>query len=107
MKNYTANATVIYTDDEGRRIDTFVIFDTDEVTGLTHINHENRRVPADRLELHAKTVGNWHMPLHDAFSFEMLNKLKDKYLAIDSNKKTLSFEISQKHSTDLQLAKAS
>ncbi|MBL4677398.1 MAG: hypothetical protein JKY70_14515 [Mucilaginibacter sp.] len=107
MKNYIANASVIYTDDKGRMIDTFVIFDTDKVTGLTHINHENRRVPAEKLVLHAKTVGEWHMPLQDAFSFELLKKLKDKYMAIDSNKKTLSLNYSEKQVDKLHLAKAS
>ncbi|RFZ91299.1 hypothetical protein D0C36_20430 [Mucilaginibacter conchicola] len=106
MKNFNANASVIYTDDAGRLIDTFVIFDTDEVTGLTHINHENRRVPADRLALHSKTVCMWHLPLQDAFSFELLSKLKAKYLEIDSNKKTLPLA-PLKRSRELQIAKAS
>ena len=41
MEFYKANASVIFTDAAGRQIDTFVIFDTDRQTGLTHINHEN------------------------------------------------------------------
>ena len=87
MKTYKANASVIYTDATGRKIDTFVIFDTDSHTGLTHSNHENLKVAADQLQIHPKTVGDYHMPLNDAFSFEMLKKLRDKYAAIDGAKK--------------------
>jgi len=87
MKTYKANASVVYTDARGRKIDTFVIFDTDSHTGLTHINHENLKVTADELQLHPKTVCDYHMPLNDAFSFEMLKKLRDKYAAIDGTKK--------------------
>lgn len=79
MIKFKENASVIFTDSEGRLIDTFVIFDTDSTTGLTHINHENLRVPTDQLKLHTKSVGDFHMPLSDAFSFEMLRKLKVKY----------------------------
>jgi hypothetical protein len=88
MKTYKANASVIYTDAKGHKIDTFVIFDTDITTGLTHINHENLKVSAEQLQIHPKTVGDYHMPLNDAFSFEMLKKLRDKYAIIDSAKKT-------------------
>lgn len=86
MKTYKANASVIFTDSTGQDIDTFVIFDTDTYTGLTHINHENLKVPADQLKLHPKTVCDYHMPLEDAFSFEMLKKLREKYAIIDSAK---------------------
>jgi len=86
MKTYKANASVIYTDAKGRKIDTFVIFDTDTHTGLTHINHENLKVSAGQLEIHPKTVCDYHMPLNDAFSFEMLKKLREKYALIDSAK---------------------
>ncbi|RYU91125.1 hypothetical protein EWM62_04070 [Mucilaginibacter terrigena] len=89
MTHFKENASVIFTDKAGRQIDTFVIFDTDEVTGLTHINHCNLRVPASSLVLHSKTVGTYHMPLADAFSFEMLSKLKAKYSEIDATKKTV------------------
>ena len=88
MKTYKANASVIYTDAQGRKIDTFVIFDTDTHSGLTHINHENLKVAADKLQLHSKTACDYHMPLNDAFSFEMIKKLRDKYAVIDSVKKT-------------------
>jgi hypothetical protein len=84
MQHYHQNASVVYTDSEGRKIDTFVIFDTDRTTGLTHINHENLQVPADKLVLHAKTVCQYHLPIEDAFSFEMLKKLRNKYAEIDS-----------------------
>jgi hypothetical protein len=87
MKNYKANASVIYTDSEGNKIDTFVIFDTNPKTGMTHINHQNLLVSAGQLELHAKTVGDYHMPLADAFSFEIIKKLREKYALADSMKK--------------------
>jgi hypothetical protein len=84
MQHYHQNASVIYTDNEGRQIDTFVIFDTDSNTGLTHINHGNLCVPASQLKLHAKTVCQYHLPVDDAFSFEIIKKLRDKYAEIDS-----------------------
>lgn len=83
MQYYHQNASVIYTDNKGRQIDTFVIFDTDRQTGLTHINHENLKVPADQLALHAKTVCQYHLPIDDAFSFEMIKKLRLKYADLD------------------------
>jgi hypothetical protein len=88
MQYYHQNASVVYTDREGRQIDTFVIFDTDPTTGLTHINHENLQVPADKLTLHAKTVCQYHLPIEDAFSFEMIKKLRNKYADIDSRPRT-------------------
>jgi hypothetical protein len=103
MKTYKANASVIFTDAEGRKIDTFVIFDTDNTTGLTHINHENLKVSAEQLQIHPKTVGDYHMPLNDAFSFEMLKKLRDKYAIIDSAKKATVSKLPAL----MQLAKAS
>ncbi|MBC7400902.1 MAG: hypothetical protein H7289_13250 [Mucilaginibacter sp.] len=83
MQHYHQNASVIYTDNKGRQIDTFVIFDTDRQTGLTHINHENLKVPADQLALHDKTVCQYHLPIDDAFSFEMIKKLRLKYADLD------------------------
>ncbi|MES2378280.1 MAG: hypothetical protein V4553_16940 [Bacteroidota bacterium] len=83
MQYYHQNASVVYTDDKGRQIDTFVIFDTDRQTGLTHINYENLKVPAERLALHARTVCKYHLPIDDAFSFEMIKKLRLKYADID------------------------
>jgi hypothetical protein len=79
MKKYSANASVIYIDANRRRIDTFVIFDTDLCKGLTHINHKNLKVVAQQLELYPKTICVYHLPLDDAFSFEHLKKLRDKY----------------------------
>lgn len=107
MIQFKENASVIYTDLDGRKIDTYVIFDTDEVTGLTQINHENLRVPAESLTLHAKTICDYHMPLADAFSFELLSKLKAKYLEIDNQRKTLSMEPKAKSKVTYTLAKAS
>ncbi|MFD0766935.1 hypothetical protein ACFQZI_18905 [Mucilaginibacter lutimaris] len=107
MTNFKANASVVYTDRDGRQIDTFVIFDTDKVTGLTHINHENLSVPADSLVLHSKTVGDYHMPLADAFSFEMLNKLKAKYTKIDSEPKTRPIVVEKQNAPMYVLANAS
>lgn len=103
MKTYKANASVIYTDARGRKIDTFVIFDTDSHTGLTHINHENLKVSLDKLQIHPKTVCDYHMPLNDAFSFEMLKKLREKYAIIDSAKQATLSVLPQVP----QLAKAS
>ena len=102
MNTYKANASVIYTDSNGKHIDTFVIFDTDTETGLTHINHENLKVSADHLKLHSKTVCDYHMPLTDAFSFEMLKKLREKYAVIDSAKTAFINQLPQVP----QLAKA-
>lgn len=107
MQHYHQNASVVYTDNEGRKIDTFVIFDTDRETGLTHINHENLKVKADQLELHAKTVGKYHMPLHDAFSFELLRKLRDKYAAVDMQPRKASKEVVAEKPKLLLLAQAS
>jgi hypothetical protein len=106
MIHFKENASVIFTDSEGRQIDTFVIFDTDEVTGLTHINHLNLRVPAESLVVHSKTIGAHHMPLADAFSFEMLSKLKEKYAKIDAERKTLPMKPAKQTPVYL-LAKAS
>jgi hypothetical protein len=97
MKNYKANSSVIFTDAKGRQIDTFVIFDTDPHTGLTHINHDNLKVAAGRLQLHAKSACEYHMPLADAFSFEMIRKLRDKYAVVDALKKPKVSKISKIH----------
>jgi hypothetical protein len=85
MKPFNEHDSVIYTDDEGRRIDTFVIFDTDLKTGLTHINHECLKVPADKLALHPTTIEKFHLPMQDAFSFEIFKKLKEKYIEKDKH----------------------
>ncbi|MGZ3871265.1 MAG: hypothetical protein ACXVJD_00015 [Mucilaginibacter sp.] len=79
MKKFNEHDTVVYTDADGRQIDTFVIHSTDPITGLTHINHENLRVPLVALAVHPKTVPGFHLPMSDAFSFEIFKKLKEKY----------------------------
>lgn len=80
MNLFNEHDTVIYTDNEGRQIDTFVIYDSDLLTGITHINHGNLKVPADALQLHPGTVvPKYHLPMSDAFSFEIFKKLKEKY----------------------------
>jgi hypothetical protein len=107
MTHFKENASVIFTDAEGRQIDTFVIFDTDQVTGLTHINHNNLRVAATSLVLHPKTVGAYHMPLADGFSFEMLNKLKKKYYQIDMARTAVQLKPETAAAPIYQLAKAS
>ncbi|RYY37018.1 MAG: hypothetical protein EOP46_04250 [Sphingobacteriaceae bacterium] len=107
MKHFNENASVIYTDASGNNIDTFVVFETDSVTGLTHINHENLRVPAEQLTLHAKTICQYHVPLSDTFSFEMLKKLKEKYRAIDAQRKTPVLQPHKAFRSNTNLAKAS
>jgi hypothetical protein len=88
MKKYKENDLVIYTDSEGRRIDTFVIFDTDSTTGLTHINHFNLKVYLSSLELHPRAVQSGVLPMNDTFSFELFSRLKEKYTRIDQEKAT-------------------
>lgn len=106
MTNFHENASVIYTNSDGKKIDTFVIFDTDTLTGLTQINHENLRVSSECLVLHSKTACQYHMPLKDAFSFELLHKLKDKYKSIDEQRKTVQMVPDEvdKISTSLAIA---
>jgi hypothetical protein len=36
-------------------------------------------VPSESLRLHAKTVCKFHLPIADAFSFEIIKMLKEKY----------------------------
>jgi len=80
MKLFNEHDTVIYKDNKGRLIDTFVIYDTDPLTGLTHINHENLKVSTEALQMHPDTaVPKYHLPMSDAFSFEIFKKLKEKY----------------------------
>jgi hypothetical protein len=83
MKNFKENDTVIFTDKNGKRFDTFVIFDTDRESGLTHINHFNLKVPSENLEIHSKSLTGNSLPLADNYSFLLFNKLKEKYAAID------------------------
>lgn len=87
MKTYNENDKVIYTDKNGKRFDTFVIFDTDLETGLTHINHYNLKVSSDELKLHPRSLsGGQPMPFSDAHSFLLYNQLKEKYQELDKKK---------------------
>lgn len=103
MKTFNAHESVIYTDSEGQMIDTFVIFDTDNVTGITHINHMDLKVSTDCLQLHPASIAKYNLPMQDAFSFEIFKKLKEKYedTAFQPVKRTLRAEPGYK------LAKAS
>ncbi len=89
MQHYKENDTVIFTDSDGKRFDTFVIFDTDRETGLTHINHYNLKVPSSALRLHPRSLTGNPAPLADAHSFLLFNKLKEKYAKIDEHKAVL------------------
>jgi hypothetical protein len=88
MKTYKANDIVIYTDKEGHSFDTFVIFDTDAKTGLTHINHLNLEVSLSELELHPSSANGNAIPMTDEYSFNLFNELKEKYTRFDLSKKT-------------------
>lgn len=88
MTIYKEHDSVVYTDAAGNMIDTFVIYDTDAKTGLTHINHMDLLVPLNSLKLHPKTMQSNHVPVCDAFSFEILKKLKAKYTDHDTDIKT-------------------
>src|ERR1700744_6598447 len=95
MKIYKENDTVIYTDKEGNCFDTFVIFDTDRNTGLTHLNHNNLRVEASSLKLHHSSLTGNTAPLADPLSFLLFNRLKEKYTRIDTNKAVVNSVIPQ------------
>jgi hypothetical protein len=82
MKTFKENDSVVYTDDSGRKIDTFVIFETDKTTGLTHINYKNLTVSTHCLKQHPCRVPGHNLPIKDAFSFEIIRKLKEKYADI-------------------------
>jgi hypothetical protein len=106
MKKFNEHDTVIYTDTAGRLIDTFVIYDTDPLTGLTHINHENLKVPEGALTLHPNTiVQKYHMPMNDAFSFEIFKKLKEKF--DDAENRAIHRDLKVGPVYNEQLAKAS
>lgn len=86
MKMYRENDSVVYTDETGKKIDTFVIFDTDHKSGITHINHNNLKVDANQLELHPRSANGCSMPMNDSISFELFKQLKEKYLKQDELK---------------------
>ena len=103
MKTFNEHESVIYTDPDGNKIDTFVIYDTDENTGLTHINHMNLQVPTESLQLHPASIAKWNLPMQDAFSFEIFKKLKEKYRG--AAKPTVKRTLTAQHG--YKLAKAS
>jgi hypothetical protein len=105
MKHYKENETVIYTDAEGNRFDTFVIFETDRITGLTHINHLNLKVSDAALELHPRSLTS-EIPMNDVYSFQLFKQLKEKYADIDSAKNNKGLILHRQIPT-LALAKAS
>lgn len=86
MRQYKENDSVIYTDNEGNRIDTFVIFDTDRQTGLTHINHLNLKVREADLELHSRSANGYAIPMSDPASFELFRQLKQKYVQLEGKR---------------------
>jgi hypothetical protein len=105
MRHYKENETVIYTDAEGNRFDTFVIFETDRLTGLTHINHLNLKVSDANLELHPRSLTN-EIPMSDVYSFQLFKQLKEKYADIDSRKSSKGMVVHRDIPT-IKLAKAS
>lgn len=86
MRQYKEFDSVIYTDSEGNRIDTFVIFETDR-NGLTHINHLNLTVKSSDLELHPRSASGYAIPMNDPASFELFRQLNDKYVKLDQQNK--------------------
>jgi hypothetical protein len=88
MEIFKEHDSVVYTDATGKMIDTFVVYETDTQTGLTHINHMDLLVPLNQLQLHPKTLQSNHVPVCNAFSFEILKKLKAKYTDHDTELKT-------------------
>lgn len=86
MRQYKEFDSVIYTDSEGNRIDTFVISETDR-NGLTHINHLNLKVTSADLELHPRSASGYAIPMSDPVSFELFRQLKEKYRKLDQQNK--------------------
>ncbi|MEO8886920.1 MAG: hypothetical protein ABI367_12720 [Mucilaginibacter sp.] len=106
MTHYKENDMVIYTDNEGNRFDTFVIFDTDRQTGLTHINHLNLMVENTVLELHPQSVNGCTIPMNDTYSFELFRQLKQKFITIDNARQKPTLQVYRDIPT-IKLAKAS
>src|SRR4051812_267598 len=88
MTIYKEHQSVVYTDPAGNMIDTFVVYDTDPKTGLTHINHMDLLVPLKQLQLHPNSIKANHIPVSDALSFQILKTLKAKYTDNDADIKT-------------------
>ncbi len=107
MNTYKENDLVIYTDSEGNRIDTFVIFDTDTKTGLTHINHFNLKVKTGDLVMHPRAAKGNAIPMADMLSFNLFQQLKDKFTQRDQVKKTSQALVLYTPNTRALLAKAS
>jgi hypothetical protein len=107
MKTFKENDIVIYTDSEGNRFDTFVIFGTDPKTGCTHINHYNLKVPVSDLEIHPRSLTGNTIPMADMLSFNLFNKLKEKYTRIDQQKKTNTLVLHKEIAPKQLLHKAS
>ena len=107
MNTYKENDLVIYTDSEGNRIDTFVIFDTDIKTGLTHINHFNLKVKTSDLVMHPRAARVNAIPMADMLSFNLFKQLKDKFTQRDQAKKTSQALVLYTPNTRELLAKAS
>ena len=106
MTHYKENDMVIYTDSEGNRFDTFVIFDTDRQTGLTHINHRNLKVEDTELELHPQSANGCTIPMNDVYSFELFRQLKEKYINIDNAKQNPALQV-YRDIPSIKFAKAS
>ena len=107
MKTYKENDLVIYTDSEGKRYDTFVIFDTDELSGLTHINHYNLKVDLSSLVLHPRALKGNPIPMSDELSFNLFQQLKNKFIEKDINKNTNVAMIVYRNIDGEELAQAS
>src|SRR6187402_974692 len=105
MRNYKENDIVIYTDSEGNRFDTFVIYDTDMKTGLTHINHLNLMVGDTALELHPRSENGCSIPMNDTYSFELFRQLKEKFNKMDEAKQHPALKVYREIPT-IKLAKA-
>jgi hypothetical protein len=105
MKHYKENDIVIYTDGEGKKFDTFVIYETDRLTGLTHINHLNLKVTSAELELHPRSLTS-EIPMNDVYSFQLFKQLKEKYDDIDNRTSRKGMTVHRDIPT-IKLAKAS
>ncbi len=107
MTTFRENDSVIYTDEQGNQVNTFVIFDSDRKTGFTHINHLNKIVPPTALQLHAKSETHCTMPMDDSISFELFRQLKEKFLNLDKQTKIQTLSLVRDLKTTGPLAKAS
>lgn len=88
MKRFKEYDRVVYIDDKGLRHETFVVFDTEKGTGLTHIDYANLRVTANQLELLFHSSEWNHRPIQDPLSFELFKYLKRQYLIFENRRHT-------------------